>query len=287
MDFMTTKEAVKKWNISERRIRKLLQQGRIDGAIKLGNSWSIPINAIKPIDKRSIKYEENKITINIDKDYFNKIDELKKQLRSQTIENSLILDWIYNDNSIEENSLTLEETKIVLSGITVGGKSIKEHLEIINYEKAIQYLYELVNNKETITENSIKYIHFLLLKDIDNAAAGKYRTENILDKPDYTIISSLMEKLLTNYNSWEIYHPIIRAVLLHGELIKISPFKEANQKISKLIMNLVLISNGYKPIIINKEDYIKYYEFLTKAITTGDYTDLIKLIVKLEEIIQL
>ena len=72
MEYMTTKEAVKKWNISERRIRQLLSDGRIEGAVKVGNSWNIPIDALKPTDKRIIRPDENKFIINVENDFLMK-----------------------------------------------------------------------------------------------------------------------------------------------------------------------------------------------------------------------
>lgn len=144
MEFMTTKDAVKKWNISERRIRQLLQDGRIEGAVKNGNSWNIPIDATKPGDKRVIKADNLDFIIDLEDNYFNEVDKLKKELDSKrpipketlrSLEESINLEWTYNSNGIEGNTLTLRETQVVLEGITVGGKSIKEHLEAINHEK--------------------------------------------------------------------------------------------------------------------------------------------------------
>lgn len=81
MEYMTTKEATKKWNISERRIRQLLQDGRIEGVIKVGNSWNIPVNADKPGDKRIIKADENSFIIELDDNFFDEVDSLKKEVR--------------------------------------------------------------------------------------------------------------------------------------------------------------------------------------------------------------
>ena len=100
--------------------------------------------------------------------------------------------------------------------------------------------------------------------------------------PDYLLIHELMENLIINYNSWEKYHPIIRATLLHGELVKIHPFIDGNGRTSRLLMNLVLMKLGYTPVIIKKEERLKYYEALDKAHTTKDYTDFIKLVNELE-----
>ena len=161
MEFMTTKEAVKKWNISERRIRQLLQDGRIEGAVKNGNSWNIPVDAIKPVDKRVIKPDFTEFIIDLEVNYFNEVDQLKRELDNKrpipketlrSLEDSINLEWTYNSNGIEGNTLTLRETQVVLEGITVGGKSIKEHLEAINHEKAILYLNDLVKEDNPITE---------------------------------------------------------------------------------------------------------------------------------------
>lgn len=297
MEYMTTKEAVKKWNISERRIRQLLSDGRIEGAVKVGNSWNIPIDALKPTDKRIIRPDENKFIINVENDFFDEVDNLKKKLDSKrpipketlkSLKESINLEWTYNSNGIEGNTLTLRETQVVLEGITVGGKSIKEHLEAINHEQAILFLDELVKEDNPITEWNIKNIHQLILKEIDNENAGKYRKENVTIKgaahipPDYITVPELMEKLILNYKTWNIYHPIVKATLLHGELVKIHPFIDGNGKTSRLIMNLDLMNSGYNPIIIKKEDRLKYYEALDKAHATYDYTDFVKLVTKLE-----
>ena len=297
MEFMTTKEAVEKWNISERRIRQLLKDGRIDGAVKVGNSWNIPIDADKPVDKRIIKPDNDKFIIDLDDNYFDEVDRLKKELDSKrpipketlkSLKESINLEWTYNSNGIEGNTLTLRETQVVLEGITVGGKSIKEHLEAINHEKAILYLDDLVKDKNPITEWNIKNIHQLILKDIDNENAGRYRKENVTIKgathipPDYLKLPELMEKLILNYNTWNEYHPIIKAALLHGELVKIHLFVDGNGRTSRLLMNLDLMNSGYNPVIIKKESRLKYYEALDKAHTTGNCTDFVKLGTKLE-----
>ncbi len=297
MEFMTTKEAVEKWNISERRIRQLLQDGRIEGAVKVGNSWNIPIDAEKPVDKRIIKQDDNKFIIDLEDNYFDEVDSLKRKLDSKrpipketlkSLRESINLEWTYNSNGIEGNTLTLRETQVVLEGITVGGKSIKEHLEAINHEKAILFLDDLVRDNEPISEWNIKNIHKLVLKDIDDENAGRYRKENVTIKgathipPDYIKVPELMEKLILNYKIWNNYHPIIRAALLHGELVKIHPFVDGNGRTSRLLMNLDLMNSGYNPVIIKKKFRLKYYEALDKAHTTGNYTDFVKLVNDLE-----
>ncbi|MFR8116765.1 MAG: Fic family protein [Clostridia bacterium] len=235
--------------------------------------------------------------MNLDANYFDEVDKLKTELDSKrpipketlkSLKESINLEWTYNSNGIEENTLTLRETQVVLEGITIGGKSIKEHLEAINHERAIIYLEDLVKDNKPITEWNIKSIHQLILKGIDDENAGRYRRENVTIKgavhipPDYTKIPELMEKLILNYETWNKYHPIIQAALLHGELVKIHPFVDENGRTSRLIMNLDLMNHGYNPVIVKKENRLEYYEALDKAHTTGNYTDFVKLINKLE-----
>ena len=297
MEFMTTNDAVKKWGISERRIRQLLQDGRIEGAVKVGNNWNIPINSNKPADKRSVKLDNTEFKFDLPDNYFDIVDELNKELNSKrpisketlkSLKESINLEWTYNSNGIEGNTLTLRETQVVLEGITVGGKSLKEHLEVINHEQAILFLDDLIKDKEPITEWNIKNIHQLVLKEIDDDNAGKYRDENVKIKgathipPDYLIVPELMEKLIINYEDWKKYHPIIRAALLHGELVKIHPFVDGNGRTSRLVMNLSLMNSGYLPVIVKKEKRLEYYNALDKAHTTGDYTDFVKLVNELE-----
>ena len=295
MNFMTIKEVSEKWDISERRIRQIIQDGRILGAKKIGAAWYIPNDAGKPIDKR-VK-EEIEFKIDLPEDYFKEVDEKLSKLNSkrplskeatESLQNAINLEWTYNSNGIEGNTLTLKETKVVLEGITIGGKSVKEHLEAINHENAIEYLDGLTKDKSEISEWNIKGLHQLILKGIDDDNAGRYRNHNVIISgakhrpPEYIKVPELMEKLMMNYDEWDKYHPIIRAALLHGELVKIHPFIDGNGRTSRLIMNMDLMISGYVPVIIKKDNRLKYYEALDKAHTTGDYTDFVKIITEAE-----
>ena len=123
MEYITTKEAEEKWNISERRIRQLLQDGRIEGAVKVGSTWNIPKDAIKPTDKRVARPDNNKFIISLDDNYFDEVDILKKELDSKrpipketlkSLKESINLEWTYNSNGIEGNTLTLRETQVYM-----------------------------------------------------------------------------------------------------------------------------------------------------------------------------
>ncbi len=298
MEYISLKQASELWNISERRIRRLIQENRIEGAIKLGNAWNIPIDTNKPIDKR-YKIEEDKFIIDISNDFFEELDEKKAILDSKrplpketlkSLEENFKLEWTYNSNAIEGNTLTLKETKVVLEGITIGGKTMREHLEAINHKEAIEFLEELINDNGELSEMDIKNIHALVLKGIDDENAGRYRIENVIISgathipPESVVVPEFMEKLIYRYDEWkEKYHPIVVAALLHAEFVKIHPFIDGNGRTARLLMNFEAMKNGYPPIIIKTEQRHSYYDALDKGAMTGDYTDFVKMVKKQAE----
>jgi len=297
MNYKTLKETANNWNVSERRVRQLVEEGRIDNVKKVGRGWLIPNDASKPRDARvSVKQAEFIIEIPQDlEDINNKLAFLNKKrplskATLKSLKESEIIDWTYNSNGIEGNTLTIKETKVVLEGITVGGKSVREHLEVINHKEAILFLEDLVNLNKSLTEIDIKNIHGLVLKDIDKDNAGRYRNENVIISgathipPNHMIVRDQMEQLIINLGDWEKkYHPIIVAALLHGEFVKIHPFVDGNGRTARLLMNFIAIKNGYPPIVIKKEQRLAYYDALDTAHTTGNYSAFVKMVCDLAQ----
>ena len=293
MKYMSIKEASEKWGISDSRIRLLCRQGRVEGARKVGKSWTIPVEAAKPIDGRErirksyLGLQHDFTLINSLKERIDKHRPLPKET-IKSLNEKLLVEWTYNSNAIEGNTLTISETKVVLEGITVGGKSIKEHLEIINHRDAILFLERLVSNKEAISEWNIRNIHSLILKEIDNPNRGKYRSENVLISganhipPSHYDLPGLMQELIEEYNTnWGAYHPVVRGVLLHGEFVKIHPFIDGNGRTARLLLNFELMRSGYPPIVIKNRDKAQYYEVLDLAHTKMDYHLFIEMVAAL------
>jgi len=293
MEYKNISYFATKWNIKERRIRILCTEGRIHGVKKVGKTWLIPEDAQKPIDKRYRQVND----LFFDSIDFNIIDEKKNiidshrpfsQNMTRQLRDKLIIEWTYNSNAIEGNTLTLSETKVVLeNGITVKGKPLKDHLEIINHKEAIEYIEDLVNKNVKLSEYDIRSVHHLILKEIDSTNAGKYRNENVLISgakhvpPVYMNVPYNMQNLIGQYQSWKDFHPVVRACYLHGEFVKIHPFIDGNGRTARLLLNFELIQNGYPPVVIKTENRADYYDALDKAHTTNDYTDFIKIIVDL------
>ena len=160
---MTTKKASELWGISDRRIRILCAEGKIEGAELIGKTWYIPDNAIKPIDGR----------IKSPNSYLFKIEELKKILDGkrpltegelQRLNEEFVVEYTYNSNAIEGNTLTLRETDLVLRGLTIDKKPLKDHLEAIGHKEAFAYISELVKENKELSEYIIKQIHYLVFR---------------------------------------------------------------------------------------------------------------------------
>lgn len=201
-----------------------------------------------------------------------------------SLRDKLHLEWTYHSNAIEGNTLTLRETKVVLEGITVGGRSLVEHLEAINHREAINYVEGIVADQEDLSEWQIKNIHALVLKGIDGEGAGKYRRENVvisgasITPPDYLLVEDKMREMMTWYEKAKQLHPVERAAKLHTIFVKVHPFVDGNGRTGRLLMNFELMKFGYPPAILRKEDRLDYYNALDEACSTGSYDKITKMI---------
>jgi Fic family protein len=225
---------------------------------------------------------------------FEKLNLLKSRLDSfrplpievvKNLHEDLVLRWTYNSNAIEGNTLTLKETKVALEGITIGGKTIREHFEAINHREAIFFVEELVKTGELLNERNIKLLHHLVLKNIDDKNAGNYRKINVIiagaehNPPEFLKVPELMMDFVCWYERDAInLHPIERAARVHGEFIKIHPFVDGNGRTSRLLMNLELMKAGFPAAVLPVSRRLEYYNALDTAHCTGEYESFVKLI---------
>jgi len=230
---------------------------------------------------------------------FQKLDQLKQKLDFyrplppeivNNLHEDLVLRWTYNSNAIEGNTLTLKETKVVLEGITVGGKTIREHFEAINHREAIYFVEELVRKNEPLSEWQIKSLHQLVLKNIDTANAGVYRKTNVIISgadhipPDALHVADEMIRFINWYkNESSDLHPLERAARVHADFVKIHPFADGNGRTSRLLMNLELMKDGFPPAVLPVEMRLEYYEALDLAHITNNYDPFLRLIAQVVE----
>lgn len=208
----------------------------------------------------------------------------------QNLREDLLLRWTYHSNAIEGNTLSLKETKVVLEGITVGGKTLREHFEAINHREAILFVEEVVARKEEFSEWQIKNLHQLILKNVADQDAGRYRSINVRIAgaqhlpPDALLVPEQMQSLLEWYHAEaQSLHPVTRAAQLHSDFVKIHPFTDGNGRTARLLLNLELLKNGFPAIILPVEHRLEYYEALDLAHTTGQLEPFIGLVIGLLE----
>ena len=203
------------------------------------------------------------------------------------LKEKLALELTYNSNAIEGNKLTLKETYLVINdGLTVKGKSLKDHLEAKNHDQAIHFLSDLVEYKkrQTLSEQLIRSLQQVIIKDIEDDEAGKYRSGNVMitgskhKPPQASEIPHLMQEFIfwvkKNFNK---IHPVILASQAHHKLVHIHPFTDGNGRTARLFMNLILMQHGYPIVVILKNERKKYYNALEKA-DRGVIDDIEKLI---------
>ena len=200
------------------------------------------------------------------------------------IRESLSIEWTYNSNSIEGNSLTLRETQMVLQdGITVKGKSLREHFETYNHDKAIDYLFSIINDDYVLRSIDILSLHNLVLRSIEEDFAGRIRNGGVrisganFVPPNANKVSDLLDELIAfiNTNPLEL-NDIELSAIFHHKLVWIHPFFDGNGRTVRLAMNLLLMRCGFPPAIILKNDRKKYYEALNQA-NNGNYQKLMLL----------
>ena len=237
-----------------------------------------------------MKYLDQEIQTNIEK----KLKELNKLRPLPTsavrkLQEQFQIEMTYNSNAIEGNSLTLKETFLVINeGLTIKGKSLRDHLEIKNHQEALEYLYDLIekDKQHTISENLIRSLHQLVMQETDKEWAGKYRNSNVLiggadhTPPDALEVPREMKNLLNwlKQNKKKL-HTIELVGLLHHKLVYIHPFFDGNGRTARLAMNLFLMQEGYPLAVILKNDRKKYYQVLQQA-DSGNVVPLIRFIAR-------
>ncbi|MFN0050309.1 MAG: Fic family protein [Cytophagales bacterium] len=256
---------------------------------------SIPLRTILiGMDWKTLNFNPNDFRKQLDR-----IDYQKQKLDANrpihplvltSIRESLHLEWTHNSNGIEGNTLSLQETRLVLEeGITIKGKSLREHFEAVNHNEAIEYVEKLARKSYALNESDILKVNGLVLQMIEKEFAGRFRTAGVritganFTPPNALKVYDLVQELITWTNTeFENWHPLVSATIFHQRFVWIHPFFDGNGRSVRLLFNLLLMRYGYPPAIILKTDRKKYYEALNRA-NYGDYKKLLLLMIQAME----
>ena len=190
----------------------------------------------------------------------------------------------YHSNAIEGNTLSLSETKLVLeTGITIGGKTLAEHIEATNNAKAFDLVRGIAREGRAIDHVTIQEVHEVVTAGILEDA-GRYRTHNVRitgaakTPPDWSKVVGSMDELIREVAKNKM-HPVDAAAFLHHRFVEIHPFADGNGRVARLLSNLYLIAKGYPPVVVRTEDRARYYRFLRSA-DAGDLVPFTNFIAK-------
>lgn len=282
MEYIKLAQAAEKWGISARRARILCAEGKIPGAIQKGKLYMVPENAQKPRDGR-LKAPT----------LFEKIEQkrvLLSTLRPLTkgeverLREEFMVEFTYNSNAIEGNTLTLKETAMALEGMTIDQKPLKDHMEAIGHRDAFLFVQDIATKELPLSESIIKQIHSLVLIDRpDDKGVFRripVRIMGAFTEPvqPYLIEPKITELLLENKKRNSTMNPIERIALFHLEFEGIHPFIDGNGRTGRLILNLDLIRNGYPPINVKFADRKKYYDAFDEYYKNGKANKMTELI---------
>lgn len=227
------------------------------------------------------------------------IDELKSKIDayrplSENVLNQIKayfkISFTYSSNALEGNTLSMSETKIIIEdGITIGGKPMREHLEVLGQANAYDLLFEIAQKEQKLTEPVILELHRILYSSINEKFAGQYRHCNVLitgsefELPKYNEIPNLMKNFCSQISKMQNkLHPVELAAWLHERLVSIHPFVDGNGRTARLLMNLALLQAGYNiitipPVVRNdyigtlqeaqlKDDIQPFYNFISEMV---------------------
>lgn len=218
----------------------------------------------------------------IDKDLLARIEEKRKKLSAlrpldkhqlMLLKMEMQIEYAYNSTSMEGNSLTLDETRMVIQeGMTIKGKPLREHFDVINQKEAMERLEVWVKDKGDVKESDILELHKITMKGISDFWAGKYKTmpnrvlgSKVRRTPPYMVKEEMKSLVKFINRNPEGLHPVELAAVAHQIFAKIHPFLDGNGRTARLLSNLLLMMRGYPPNTILNRERKRYFETIERA----------------------
>lgn len=264
MDYISTKEAAKRWNISERRVRTLCSDGRIEGAARHGDwAWSIPATTQRPIDGRAIRFQKNN-SFRIGVQNYTLCEQAKTKIKTDEEKNEALVNTIALIMSFEDIKANSKTINKVLKGFYCNSISLYEHVQILNIQSTLSSI------ESSMDDYTVRNINKSILTSVDNKERGQFK-----DLKEQQLFTTLM---LQYRNDWSALHPVARATFLLGELLRIQCFTKANASTAICAFQMSLMQAGYPLANIKEEDFDELKASLAATGKRGNYQSLISMV---------
>lgn len=302
MVYISVKEASKKWGITERRIRILCSEGRVDGVVRSGWAWNIPITAQKPGDGRQIRHIKN-FDLRTGPLNFDALNEVKDNIKDYSGSSQVLKK--YYDQSIDrflssvfvEEGLSEEQVLCILSGEKVEELSMSKHYLVKNAKTIIVGFFRETgfgniegNGSRPVpffSEKRLTNIQDKLFEGIDDYHQSKFRDVKIPfagawahDNRTYSVNVQMETLMVQSENEWSNINGVVKSSFMFGELLRIIPFEEHSLVFSSIILAGSLLDAGYPLPVISSDSYNEMKADLSLTLKRGNYNKILRLFEK-------
>ncbi|HPX29117.1 MAG TPA: hypothetical protein PK909_04590 [Sphaerochaeta sp.] len=288
--YMSVKEAALKWGISERRVRVLCEEGRVDGVVRTSWAWNIPFDAPKPSDGRTLRHMKN-LDLRLGRMEFSRFEEQKEIIRTsdptslRATYHALLPKMILGLFRLEGISIEGTELAILYSQSFLPNLSFETQLVALNMRSLLNRMLTSIglgsiqgNANPKMSEQRLHYYYGQLLQGLDDAPPA-YEERIVIQEGKRYPIPHQMELLFIQYEQeWRCLHPVVRSLFLFGELMRIRPFGHYDWFIASLAFSEEMLKGGYLPTLLESEDIDEFRSALLLTNSKGNYQNLLALI---------
>ena len=223
MEYISTKEAAQMWGISERRVRSLCAEGKIEGAARCGDwVWSIPVGTQKPADGRTLRYMKNRALRTGSQDY-READKLRASSNQASLSADRKVQIVLEALTYDNTDITLEQVLAIFDLQNQDNVPLEKQIMALNMRSALSSIPFDLNEKRLLD------LHARLLMSIDERNAGKYRLGGTQAQET--------EAMFEQYSGpWSVLHPVARAAFLFAEILRIQPFEKGTPELAFVLL---------------------------------------------------
>ena len=295
--YMSTKQAALQWGISERRVRILCSEGRIDGVIRNGWAWNIPVDAAKPSDGRQLRHLKN-VDMRTGTMNLSSLEAIKGEFLSNQMDEQLLMRifrnsifrFVLGTFACEDLEIGNEDLALLFSGCFSPSVSFDTQLLALNVRSLLMRFsqecglgpgYKMTQSTPYFTESRLIQLYRSLLQGIDDDAALSYRDlePSEMEKEEQILPITRMEILLRQYEmDWKALHPLVRSLFLFGELLRIRPFGRYDVVFASLALSGELLASGFPPAFVQVHQINEFKASLMLTRTRGNYQNAVRML---------